>query len=110
QSTGVPIVPAITTPYVNTIPVESEAPFPGDLALERKLRSIIRWNAVAMVVQAYRSGSGVGGHIATFASSASLVEIGFNHFFHAKTADHTGDMIYFQGHASPGPYARAFLE
>ncbi|MBX3450488.1 MAG: pyruvate dehydrogenase (acetyl-transferring), homodimeric type [Planctomycetaceae bacterium] len=110
QSTGVPIVPSITTPYVNTIPVENEAPFPGDLALERKLRSIIRWNAVAMVVQAYRSGSGVGGHIATFASSAALVEIGFNHFFHAKTADHTGDMVYFQGHASPGPYARAFLE
>ncbi|MDX1970194.1 MAG: pyruvate dehydrogenase (acetyl-transferring), homodimeric type [Planctomycetaceae bacterium] len=107
---GAPVVAALTTPYVNTVPAEHEAKFPGDRDLERKLRSIIRWNAMAMVVQAARSGSGVGGHIATFASSAALVEIGFNHFFHAKTADHTGDMVYFQGHASPGQYARAFLE
>ncbi len=110
NSQGASIVPSSVTPYVNTIPSDQEAPFPGDRDLERKLRSIIRWNAMAMVVQAARSGSGVGGHIATFASSAALVEIGFNHFFHAKTADHTGDMVYFQGHASPGPYARAFLE
>lgn len=107
---GAPVVAALTTPYVNTVPVEHEAKFPGDRDLERKLRSIIRWNAMVMVVQAARSGTGVGGHIATFASSAALVEIGFNHFFHAKTADHTGDMVYFQGHASPGQYARAYLE
>ncbi len=107
---GLPVIAALTTPYMNTIPKEHEAKFPGNRALERKLRSIIRWNAMAMVQQASKSGSGVGGHIATFASSACLVETGFNHFFHAKTADHTGDMVYFQGHASPGPYARAFLE
>lgn len=107
---GLPVVPALTTPYINSIPKEHEAKFPGDRTLERKLRSLVRWNAMAMVVQAARSGSGVGGHIATFASSACLVETGFNHFFHAKTADHSGDMVYFQGHASPGPYARAFLE
>ena len=110
QAQSVPIVPSITTPYVNTIPVEAEPPFPGDRAVERKLRSIIRWNAMAMVARAYTTGSGVGGHIATFASSATLVEMGFNHFFHARTADHTGDMIYFQGHSSPGMYSRAFVE
>ncbi len=110
QAQSVPVVPAITTPYVNTIPVEAEPLFPGDRAVERKLRSIIRWNAMAMVARAYTTGSGVGGHIATFASSATLVEMGFNHFFHARTADHTGDMIYFQGHSSPGMYSRAFVE
>ncbi|RLS44343.1 MAG: pyruvate dehydrogenase (acetyl-transferring), homodimeric type, partial [Planctomycetota bacterium] len=110
QAQSVPIVPSITTPYVNTIPVEAEPPFPGDRAVERKLRSIIRWNAMAMVARAYTTGAGVGGHIATFASSATLVEMGFNHFFHARTADHTGDMIYFQGHSSPGMYSRAFVE
>ena len=110
QAQSVPVVPAITTPYVNTIPVEAQPPFPGDREVERKLRSIIRWNAMAMVARAYTTGSGVGGHIATFASSATLVEMGFNHFFHARTADHTGDMIYFQGHSSPGMYSRAFVE
>ncbi len=99
-----------TTPYVNTIPVEHQAKFPGDRHLERKIRSIVRWNAMAMVVQANRSGSGVGGHISTYASSATLVETGFNHFFHGRTADHTGDMVYFQGHASPGVYSRAYIE
>ena len=110
QSQSVPIVPSVTTPYVNTIPTEAEPDFPGDRAIERRLRSIIRWNAMAMVVRAYHTGSGVGGHISTFASSATLVETGFNHFFHARTSDHTGDMIYFQGHSSPGMYARAFVE
>ena len=109
QAQGVPIVPSLTTPYSNTIPVEAEPEFPGDLAIERKLRSVIRWNAMAMVVRAYQS-SNVGGHIATFASSATLVETGFNHFFHSRTADHTGDMVYFQGHSSPGMYSRAFVE
>ena len=109
QAEGVPVVPSITTPYVNTIPTEAEPEFPGDRAIERRLRSLVRWNAMAMVVQAYRT-SNVGGHIATFASSATLIETGFNYFFHSRTADHTGDMVYFQGHSSPGMYARAFLE
>jgi pyruvate dehydrogenase E1 component len=109
QSQHVPIVPSITTPYTNTIPVEAEPPFPGDRKIERRLRSAVRWNAMAMVVRAYQS-SNVGGHIATFASSATLVETAFNHFFHARTDDHTGDMVYFQGHSSPGMYARAFIE
>src|SRR6185295_4943080 len=81
-----------------------------DLEIERKLRSVIRWNAMAMVWRAYHNGSGVGGHIATYASCATLIETCFNHFFHAPTADHTGDMVYFQGHSSPGMYSRAFLE
>ena len=110
QGQGVPIVPAVTTPYVNTIDPDHEAPFPGDEEIERRLRSYVRWNAMAMVIQAYHAGTGVGGHIATFASSASLVETAQNHFFHGRTAEHTGDMVYFQGHASPGMYARAFLE
>lgn len=109
QAEGVPVVPSLTTPYVNSIPVEAEPEFPGDRAIERKIRSLVRWNAMAMVVRAYKN-SNVGGHIATFASSATLIETGFNHFFHARTADHTGDMIYFQGHSSPGMYSRAFLE
>lgn len=110
QALGVPVVPSITTAYINTIPAEAEPLFPGDRVVERRLRSIIRWNAMAMVVRAYRTGSGVGGHISTFASSATLVEMGFNHFFHARTANHTGDLIYFQGHSSPGMYSRAFVE
>lgn len=110
QAQSVPVIPSMTTPYINTIPPEAEAPFPGDRAIERRLRSIIRWNAMAMVVRAYQTGTGVGGHISTFASSAMLVEIGFNHFFHARSADHTGDMVYFQGHSSPGMYSRAFVE
>lgn len=109
QGQGVPVVPSLTTPYVNTIPTEAEPEFPGDRAIERKIRSLVRWNAMAMVVRAYKN-SNVGGHIATFASSATLIETGFNHFFHSRTADHTGDMIYFQGHSSPGMYSRAFLE
>lgn len=110
QAQAVPVVPSVTTPYINTIPAEADSPFPGDRVIERRLRSIIRWNAMAMVVRASHTGAGVGGHISTFASSAMLVEIGFNHFFHARTADHTGDMIYFQGHSSPGMYSRAFVE
>jgi pyruvate dehydrogenase E1 component len=110
QGQSVSVVPSLTTPYINTIAPEDEAPFPGDRALERQLRSIIRWNAMAMVVRAYRTGTGVGGHISTFASCAMLVEIGFNHFFHARTEDHAGDMVYFQGHSSPGMYSRAFVE
>ena len=99
-----------TTPYVNTIPAGEQPEYPGDLDLERKIRSLIRWNAAAMVVRANKGDKGVGGHISTYASSCTLYEVGFNHFFHARTDDHPGDFVYFQGHAAPGMYSRAFLE
>lgn len=98
------------TAYVNTIPPHLETPHPGDQALEERIRSYIRWNAVAMVVKANRKASELGGHIATFASAAVLYDVGYNHFWHAPTHGHGGDLIYSQGHASPGTYARAFLE
>ena len=101
---------AITTPYRNTIPVTHEALMPGDLFMERRIRSLVRWNALAMVMRANQSDPDFGGHIATFASSATLYDIGFNYFFKAPTEEHGGDLIYFQGHASPGVYARSFLE
>lgn len=100
----------LATPYVNTIPVESQPDYPGDLEIEQRIRSLVRWNAMAMVVRANREHHGLGGHISTYASAATLFEVGFHHFFHARTADHPGDFVYFQGHASPGVYARAFLE
>jgi pyruvate dehydrogenase E1 component len=99
-----------TTPYINTIAVEAQAPFPGDRKTEHRIKSLIRWNAMAMVVNANRKHSGLGGHISTFASSATLYEIGFNHFFRGGEDGHPADMVYFQGHATPGNYARAFLE
>ncbi|MEL0081852.1 MAG: pyruvate dehydrogenase (acetyl-transferring), homodimeric type [Gammaproteobacteria bacterium] len=98
------------TPYLNTIPVELEPPVPGDPVLERKLRGYNRWNAMAMVVRANADGSGLGGHIASYASCATMLEVGFNHFFRGATDEHGGDMVFFQGHTSPGIYARAFLE
>ena len=98
------------TPYVNTISTENQIVAPGDYAVERKIRSIIRWNAAAMVVKANKKSTELGGHIASFASSATLYEVGFNHFWRATNEDNMGDLIYFQGHASPGIYARAFLE
>ena len=98
------------TDYMNTIPPESEPQFPGDEFLERRIRAYIRWNAAIMVHRAQRPGVGVGGHISTFASSAALYEVGFNHFFKGKDHPSGGDQIFFQGHASPGMYARAFLE
>jgi len=98
------------TPYCNTIPASEQPPYPGNRELERINKSIIRWNAMAMVVRANRESDGIGGHISTFASAATLYEVGFNHFFRAKTKDYGGDQIYFQGHAAPGIYARAFLE
>ena len=107
---GIPISFTANTPYINTIPVSSQPVFPGSREIERRIKSIIRWNAMAMVVRANRSESGIGGHISTFASSATLLEIGFNHFFRARSKDHPGDHVYFQGHAAPGIYARAFLE
>ncbi len=98
------------TAYVNTIPPHLEAPLPGDQAIERRIRSLIRWNALAMVVRANRKSSELGGHIATFASAATLYDVGFNHFWRAPSHEHGGDLIYFQGHAAPGTYSRAFLE
>jgi len=99
-----------TTPYINTIAPGDEVPVPGDREIERRIKSLVRWNALAMVVRANRESDGIGGHISTFASSATLYEIGFNHFFRGKDAGQDADLIYFQGHASPGIYARAFLE
>ncbi len=98
------------TAYVNTIPVTKQKRFPGDRAMERRIRSFIRWNAMAMVVQANRISTELGGHISSFASSATLFDVGFNHFFHAPTDERDGDLIFFQGHSAPGVYARAFLE
>lgn len=102
--------PPITTPYVNTIPPQQEVPYPGDRALERRIKSLVRWNAMAMVVRANKNDPGIGGHISTYASLATLLEVGFNHFFHASYGEEPGDFVYFQGHASPGVYARAYLE
>jgi pyruvate dehydrogenase E1 component len=99
-----------TTAYVNTIHATEEAPMPGEPGLEHRIRALIRWNAMAMVVQANRVSSELGGHIASFASAATLYEVGFNHFFRAPGPDHGGDLVYIQGHSSPGIYARAFLE
>jgi pyruvate dehydrogenase E1 component len=107
---GVKIPFTANTPYINTIPREKQPPFPGNREIERRIKSIIRWNAMAMVVKANKQESGIGGHISTYASAATLYEIGFNHFFRGKGEDYDGDQIYFQGHASPGIYARAFLE
>jgi pyruvate dehydrogenase E1 component len=110
RSGGLPLPITATTPYVNTIPVEAQAQFPGDRVREHRIKSLIRWNAMAMVVNANRKHSGLGGHISTFASSATLYEVGFNHFWRGGEGDRPADMIYFQGHATPGNYARAFLE
>ena len=98
------------TPYLNTIPPELEVRSKGDQELEHKIRSIIRWNAAVMVMRANRDSSDLGGHIASFASSATLYDIGFNHFWHAPDKDHGGDLVFFQGHSAPGVYARAFVE
>jgi len=110
QEAGVKLPFTANTPYINTIPAEEQPPFPGSREIERRIKSIIRWNAMAMVVRANRLEEGIGGHISTYASAATLYEIGFNYFFRARTEDQEGDIIYFQGHASPGIYARAFLE
>src|SRR5262249_10972326 len=98
------------TSYINTIPPSRQPPFPGNRDLERRVKSLIRWNAMVMVVRANKHDDGIGGHISTYASSATLYEIGFNHFFRGPDSPGGPDLIYFQGHASPGVYARAFLE
>ena len=107
---GVPIPFSATTPYINTIPLEQQPPFPGNREIERRIKSIIRWNAMAMVVRANREDKSIGGHISTFASSATLVEVAMNHFIRGRSDNYSGDQVYFQGHASPGIYSRAFLE
>ena len=101
---------AITTPYRNTIPAGHEVHMPGDQYMERRIRSLVRWNALAMVMRANKIDSSLGGHISSFASSATLYDVGFNYFFKAPTEEHGGDLIFFQGHTAPGVYARAFLE
>ncbi len=98
------------TPYINTISPSQQPPFPGNQALERRIKSLVRWNALSMVVRANKLSDGIGGHISTFASAATLYEIGFNHFFKGRGAGYDGDVIFFQGHAAPGIYSRAFLE
>ncbi|MGH2886647.1 MAG: pyruvate dehydrogenase (acetyl-transferring), homodimeric type, partial [Solirubrobacteraceae bacterium] len=113
QLAGSGPIASITTPYVNTIPPDREARLPGGAGgaeIERRLRSIVRWNAIAMVVRANKLSSELGGHIASFQSLATLYEVGYNHFWHAPSNDHGGDLVYFQGHSSPGNYARAYLE
>jgi pyruvate dehydrogenase E1 component len=100
----------VQTPYINSIPSNEQPRYPGDLAIEKKIRAIIRWNAAVMVHRANKHLEGIGGHIATYASAATLYEVGFNHFFRSRENGQPGDSIYFQGHASPGMYARAFLE
>jgi pyruvate dehydrogenase E1 component len=107
---GIEIPGDVSSPYVNTIPTSEEAPFPGDFDLERRLRAYIRWNAAIMVVKANRRSDGIGGHLSSYASSAALYEVGFNHFFRGKEGGVPGDHVYFQGHAAPGIYARAYLE
>ena len=108
--TGAQLPYAINTPYRNTIPVEKEARMPGDLFMERGLRSLIRWNAMAMVMRANLKDSSLGGHISSFQSSATLYDVGFNYFFRATTEKQQGDMLYIQGHSAPGIYARSYLE
>jgi len=107
---GIDLPFTANTPYANTIPQRLEPLFPGDQELERRIKSLIRWNALAMVVRANREEHNIGGHISTYASAATLYEVGFNHFFRARTPEFEGDTVYFQGHAAPGIYARAFME
>ncbi len=107
---GVEIPFSPNTPYINTIPASQQPDFPGNRAIERRIKSLIRWNAMAMVVRANREETGIGGHISTYASAATLYEVAFNHFLRGKNAPGGGDHVYFQGHAAPGIYARAYLE
>ena len=106
SETGVKVGGAVVTPYRNTIRKEDEVPYPGDRQMERRVESLLRWNAMAMVHSQNKKDAGIGGHISTYSSQATLLEVGFNHFFHAKYGNEPGDFIYFQGHASPGVYAR----
>jgi pyruvate dehydrogenase E1 component len=110
QELGIKIPFTANTPYINSIPADKQPVYPGSREIERRIKSILRWNAMAMVVRANRELDGIGGHISTYASAATLLEVAFNHFFRGKDDPSGGDIIYFQGHASPGIYARAMLE
>ena len=110
QHNGIDTGTQLNTPYINTLPASEEIEYPGDLVIEKKVESIIRWNAMAMVVRANKKESGIGGHISTYASASTLFEVGFHHFFRGSQKDHPDDLVYYQGHASPGMYARSFLE
>ena len=110
RAAGVNLPFSATTPYQNTIPSPQQPPFPGSQEMERRIKSLVRWNALAMVVRANKIQEGIGGHISTYASAATLYEVGFNHFFQARTESGDRDIVYFQGHAAPGMYARAYLE
>ncbi len=110
QDQGVPVSTALSTPYVNTIPPDEEQPLPGDRELEQAATALVRWNAMAIVLQANAESTELGGHIASFQSAETLYEIGFNHFWRARNDEHRGDLVFIQGHSSPGIYARAFLE
>jgi pyruvate dehydrogenase E1 component len=110
ESKGVPVTAGLSTPYVNTIPPEDEVPMPGDPELERLATALVRWNAIAIVLQANAESTELGGHIASYQSAETLYEVGFNHFWRARSDEHRGDLVYIQGHSSPGIYARAYLE
>src|SRR5256885_8142865 len=110
RAAGVNLPFTATTPYQNTISVRQQPPFPGSQEMERRIKSLVRWNALAMVVKANKLQEGIGGHISTFASAATLYEVAFNHFFRASNESGDRDIVYFQGHAAPGIYARAYLE
>src|SRR5215475_2406567 len=110
RAAGVNLPFTATTPYTNTISLRQQPPFPGSQEMERRIKSLVRWNALAMVVRGNKIQEGIGGHISTFASAATLYEVAFNHFFKAATESGDRDIVYFQGHAAPGVYARAFLE
>lgn len=107
---GVDLPFTANTPYINTITRAKQPPYPGNREIERIIKSVIRWNAMAMVVKANRNSHGIGGHLASYASAATLLEVGFNHFFKGKDAEQGGDIVFFQGHIAPGIYSRAFLE
>ena len=110
QKAGVDLPFSANTPYINTIPTDKQPLFPGSREIERRIKSLVRWNAMAMVVRANRADRDIGGHISTYASAATLYEVALNHFIRGKGAGQRGDQVYFQGHASPGMYARAFLK
>ena len=110
REAGINTTGELITPYLNTIPKHEEVPYPGNPDVERRVESLIRWNAMAMVHRQNKKDAGIDGHISTYSSLATLLEVGFNHFFHASYGNHPGDFVYFQGHASPGVYARAYLE
>src|SRR5689334_3386745 len=110
RQNGVKMPFTANTPYINSISADEQVPMPGSPDIERRIKSLVRWNALAMVVRANKADEGIGGHISTFASAATLYEVAFNHFFRGSDGDRGGDVVFFQGHASPGIYSRAYLE